>query len=97
MSCLDIRADHTYTQTISANGVKELSNTSVWTWGFKPGDDWAIDFEKFRHLADDGSSFSSSGGFWIVVPTRRNPFGTPKLSVSPDISIDYVKRETPCP
>lgn len=97
VSCIDIRDDNTYSQVITVNGVRELETTSAWDWELKAGDGMAISFNRFHHLADDGSEIKRPPGFWIVVPERTVPFGVPKLEVSDDISIAYTKRTTQCP
>ena len=96
VSCIDIRADYTYSQKISANGVEELSTEATWELEPHYSDSLAVTFNSFHHIADDGSGIRYPAGYWLVVPEHKVPFGEPELVVSDDVHIVYTKRESPC-
>jgi hypothetical protein len=96
VSCVDVRPDGSYTQTITAAGSKELSTSSTWTWELKSDEGMGILFKGFQHLHDRGEAADKPAGLWLVVPERRIPFGAPRLVVSDDEGIYYSKRSTPC-
>lgn len=96
VSCVDVRPEGSYAQTITAGGRKELSTSSTWTWESKPDEGMGILFRGFQHLNDRGEPSDKPAGLWLVVPERRIPFGAPRLVVSDDEGIYYTKRSTPC-